>query len=74
MPILIDLNAKTIQQIKGIPVSNGHGVFIDSFDGLIVYGSDGADKVGFFTYNPTTEEVKHVATTQGAPNFMHPFE
>ncbi len=74
MPVMIDLNAKTITQIEGIPLSNGHGIFIGSYNDLIVFGSDGENEVGFFTYDPDTEEVEHVVTTQGAPYFMHSFE
>ncbi|WP_321290613.1 hypothetical protein [uncultured Sunxiuqinia sp.] len=74
MPVLIDLNVKTIKPIEGIPVSNGHGIFIDSYNNLVMFGSDGENEVGFFTYNPATEEVIHVLATEGAPYFIHSFE
>ncbi len=73
MPVLIDLKAKTIKKLN-IPVSGGHGVFIDKYNDLVIFGVYGKEEVGFFTYNPKNNEVKKVLTTAGSPDFMHIFK
>lgn len=74
MAVLINLNAKTIKQIKGIPLTDGHSVCISSYKDLVIIGAYGSDKVGFFSYNPTTEEVIHRVSTIGNPTSFHYFE
>lgn len=73
MPVIIDLNTKSIKKID-VPISSGHGAFIDTFNNLAVFGVYGEKEVGFFTYNPQNEEVKKMLTTDGAPYFMYVFE
>lgn len=73
MPVLIDLNAKSIKKID-VPISSGHGMFIDKFNDLVVFGVHGEKEVGFFSYNPKNGEVKKMISTTGAPYFMHIFK
>lgn len=74
MAVLIDLNSKTIKQIKDIPLTDGHSVCIEKYKNLVIIGSYGKDKIGFFSYNPKTEEVKHELTTVGNPASFHYFK
>lgn len=74
MAVVINLTNRTIQSIKDIPLSNGHGISIQPYNGIIGIGAEGKEKAGFFTYNPTTGEVKHIANTDGAVNLMHEFK
>jgi hypothetical protein len=73
---VLDLNAKTIKKIDGIPMTDGHSIFIDTYKNLVVFGAYGEKEAGFFTYNPSTGEVSNgaVVTTVGNPVFMHSFE
>ncbi len=74
MAVIMDMKAKTIKQIKGIPLTDGHSMVIEKYKDLIVFGAYGKEKAGFFTYNPQTEEVEHVLTTVGNPTFFHYFK
>lgn len=74
MAVRIDLNAKTIKKIEGIPLTDGHSISINKFNDLVAFGAYGKSEVGFFTYDPTSGEVKHTLTTEGNPNFLHVFE
>ncbi len=71
MAVLINLNAKTIKEIKGIPITDGHSVPISSYKDLVIIGAYGSDKAGFFSYNPTTDEVIHMVSTIGNPASCH---
>ncbi len=72
--VLMDLNTKTIKRIEGVPVTDGHSVCLDEYKDLVVLGAYGKNKAGFFTYNPTTEEVEYVLSTVGNPASFHYFE
>ncbi len=74
MAVLIDLNAKTIKKIEGVPLTDAHSVVLEEHKGNIILGIYGKDKVGFFTYDPKTEKVTHNATTVGNPTYVHFFE
>lgn len=74
MPVIFDLKAKTIKAIKEIPLTNGHAVHVSLHNGLVIFGIDGEKKAGFFSYNPSSGEVKHLATTAGSPWFLHEFK
>lgn len=76
MAVLADMNAKTVQRIDGIPLSDGHSIFIETHDNLVVFGVYGDTQAGFFTYNPTTGEVSDgpVIATTGNPVYMYWFE
>ncbi|MFV0420575.1 MAG: hypothetical protein ACK5KT_17860 [Dysgonomonas sp.] len=76
MAVLIDMKAKTIKKIDGIPFSDGHSIFIDTYKNQIVLGSYGDKQAGFFSYNPSTGVVSDgpVVSTSGNPIFMHAFE
>ncbi len=66
--VLIDMKAKTIKHIKDIPATDGHSVCIKKYkDDMLVLGAYGKKKAGFFTYNPTNNEVKFVLETVGNP-------
>ncbi len=76
MAVLMDMKAKTIKKIEGIPLSDGHSVFIDTYKEKIVFAAYGDKNAGFFTYDPKTDEVSDgpVVSTSGNPIFMHAFE
>lgn len=76
MAVFIDMKAKTIKKIEGIPLSDGHSVFIDTYNESVVFAVYGDNSAGFYTYNPNTEEVSDgpVISTSGNPIFMHAFE
>lgn len=74
MAVEIDLNAKTIEKIEGIPLTDGHSVAIEIYKGDVVFASYGEDISGAFSYNPKTKETKQVLTTEGNLAFMHFFD
>lgn len=75
MPVLIDMKAKTVKKIDGIPISDGFAIFIDNYKDKVVFSAYGETQAGFFTYDPSTGEVEGpVVSTIGAPTFMYSFE
>lgn len=74
MAVEIDLKAKTIEKIEGLPLTDGHSVFIETYKGDAIFASYGEDVSGAFSYNPQTKETKQVLTTEGNLYFMHFFE
>lgn len=74
MAVEIDLNAKTIEKIEGLPLTDGYSVLIEMYRGEAIFASFGDEISGAFSYNPQTKEVKHVLTTEGNLYFMHFFE
>jgi hypothetical protein len=76
MAVVIDMQAKTVKQIDGIPLSDGHSVFIGTHNNLIVFSVYGDSQSGFFTYNPATGAVSEepVVSTTGNPIYMYSFE
>ena len=73
MAVLVDFNAKSISQIRGVPLTDGHSILITKHKGNILFGAFGTDKIGLFAYNPTTGAVEQVLTTTGNPAFFHAF-
>ena len=76
MAVMIDMNAKTIERINGIPTSDGHSVFIEKYKNLVVFAVYSDKESGFYTYNPTSGEVSNgpVISTVGNPIYMYSFE
>ena len=74
MAVLIDLDAKTIKKIEGVPLTDGHSIFIGSYNNDVILGSYGKEKAGFFSYNPNSGEVKLLLETIGNPGYMHMFK
>lgn len=76
MPVLMDMKTKTIKKIDGIPLSDGHSIFIDTYKNQVILGSYGDKQAGFFSYNPSTGAASDgpVISTSGNPIFMHSFE
>ncbi|GJH40221.1 hypothetical protein RCZ04_07710 [Capnocytophaga sp. HP1101] len=73
MAVVIDLNAKTINQIKEVPLTDGHSVTISKWKNQIVFAAFGSDKIGLFAYNPTTGQTEQILNTIGNPAFFHEF-
>lgn len=74
-PVIVDLYNKTIKEIKGLPLSNGHGIAMGIHKGKIVYGSANDAYNGFSTYDPQTGEIEtKVITVTGFPSFFYSFE
>lgn len=74
MAVMIDLKAKTVKKVEGIPLTDGHSIFIESYKNQIVWGAYGEHKVGFFTTQLDGSNAKLVLGTIGNPTFMHSFE
>ena len=73
MAVIIDLNAKTIKQIEGIPLTDGYSVFISKYKDKAVFAAFGTDKRGLFLYDPATGTIEQILTTVGNPAFFHEF-
>ena len=73
MAVLIDLNAKTIKKIDGIPLTDGHSIYIGKYKDLVVFAAFGTDKIGLFSYNPTTNATEKLLSTIGNASFFHAF-
>ncbi|MCE2615826.1 MAG: hypothetical protein ACTTKN_02690 [Phocaeicola sp.] len=72
--VCIDLKAKTIKAIKGLDVSNPHGVAVGKHKNLIVFGNAGKKTTGFFSYEPTTGKVEGpVMNITGNPFFFYSY-
>lgn len=74
MPVLIDLDKRTVKMIEGIPCSDGHSVAIEYHDGVVYFSSFGVDKAGIFTYDPATGAVSQPVSLTGNVNYIHFFE
>ena len=73
MAVLADMNAKTVQRIDGIPLSEGHSIFIETYGNQVVFVLYGDPQAGFLTSNPSTGEVGDgpVYATTGNPVYMY---
>lgn len=72
--VVIDLKNKTIMPIKGMEISNPHGIAIAKYKNLIVFGSANKKANGFYTYNPATKEVAGpVIRVKGNPTDFYSF-
>lgn len=74
MAVEIDLNAKTIQKIEGLPLSDHFSIYIETYKDEVIFASFGNDVSGAFSYNPKTKATKQVLTTEGNLYFMHFFD
>ena len=73
MTVLIELNAKNIKKIDGIPLTDGHSIYIGKYKDLVVFAAFGTDKIGLFSYNPTTNATEKLLSTIGNASFFHAF-
>ena len=73
MAVLINLNNKSISQIRGVPLTDGHSILITKLKDRVLFGAFGTDKRGLFSFNPATETVEQVLSTTGNPAFFHEF-
>ena len=71
--VLINLNAKTIKKIDGIPYTDSHSVFIGRNNNEVIFGVSGTDKRGLFSYNPTTNTAQQLLKTDGGADFFYAF-
>lgn len=74
MAVIIDMKAKTITRVKGVPLSDSHSVVVEFYKGQVFFGAYGDKQAGFFTYNPADSEAKHVCTTTGNPIDLNIFK
>lgn len=74
--VLIDIKAKSIKKIDGIPTTDGFSIFIDTYENLVVFAAYGDTQAGFFSYDPVTGAVSDgpVVATAGNPTYFHSFE
>ena len=73
MAVLIDLKARTIKQIAGIPLTDGHSVAIEMHGNEVIFSAFGKDKSGLFAFNPKTMEVRQTLEAAENINFVHFF-
>lgn len=73
MAVIIDLKARTIKQIKGIPYTDGHSVAIEKHKREVFFAAFGADVSGIFAYNPDTNEVRQVLRAKENISFLYFF-
>ena len=71
--VLINFNNKSISQIRGVPLTDGHSILITKLKDRVLFGAFGTDKRGLFNFNPATETVEQVLSTTGNPAFFHEF-
>ena len=71
--VLINFNNKSISQIRGVPLTDGHSILITKLKDRVLFGAFGTDKRGLFDFNPATETVEQVLSTTGNPAFFHEF-
>jgi len=67
--VRLNLAAKTIELLPGIPRGNGYGDGLALFDGKVLFGLDTPVGSGIFTYDPKTNagSALPVTKTVGAP-------
>ena len=73
MAVIIDLNAKTIKRIEGIPETDGYSSSIEQDNGEVYFSVYGVAKSGIFAYNPTTEAVRQVMSSKNGITSIHFF-
>ena len=74
VPIIIDLQQKTLSVINGMEISNPQGIAVGKYKNLIVFGSANKKANGFYTYNPATKEVAGpIIQVKGNPSFFYSF-
>lgn len=73
MAVMIDLKAKSIEKIDGIPFTDGHSVAIEYHNGEVLFAAYGVDASGVFAYNPTTKKVRQALSSKGNIGFLHFF-
>ena len=73
MAVLVDFNAKSISQIRGVPLTDGHSILITKLKDRVLFGAFGSDKRGLFAFNPATETVEQILSTTGNPGAFHAF-
>lgn len=73
MAVLMDLKAKTIKKIEGIPYTDGHSLWIDTYKGKTVFSAYGEKAAGFFICNMDGSGTHHAMQTVGNATFMHVF-
>ena len=71
MAVEIDLKARTIKKIEGVPYTDGHSVAIEMHNGEVYFGED---KSGLFAYNPATGAVRHALNFNSNIVSIHFFE
>lgn len=74
VPIIIDLQQKTLSVINGMEISNPQGIAVGKYKNLIVFGSANKKANGLYTYNPATKEVAGpIIQVKGNPSFFYSF-
>ena len=73
MAVIMDLRAKTIKRIEGVPMTDGHSTAIETQGNLVLLGAFGEKQAGLFTYNPATGKAGLSLSTVGNLSFMHIF-
>ncbi len=74
MAVEIDLKARTIKKIEGVPYTDGHSVAIEMHNGEVYFSAYGEDKSGLFAYNPATGAVRHALNFNSNIVSIHFFE
>lgn len=74
MAVMIDLEAKSIKKIDGIPYTDGHSVAMEYHNGEVLFSAYGVDDSGIFAYNPATGKTRKALSSNGNIAFMHFFD
>lgn len=74
MAVLIDINARTIKRIEGIPYTDGHTTAIEVHKGEVFFSAYGENKAGIFVYNPSTGTVRQALSAKARITYIHFFE
>lgn len=74
VPVKIDLNTKSVTAIDGLPRSNSY-CSVTQYNEFVVFGLDGANDSGYFTYNINTNKAStsSVIKVSGAPTGLYQF-
>lgn len=74
MAVLIDINAKTIKRIEGIPYTDGYTTAIEAHKGEVFFSAYGEEKAGVFAFNPATGAVRQALSAKGRITYIHFFD
>ena len=71
--VLIDLSAKTIKKIEGIPTTDGFSQEIVLHKGKVYLSAFGEKEAGIYEFDPKTNKAKQVMKSTAGIYFMHFF-
>lgn len=73
LAVLMDLKAKTITPIAGVPYSVPFATGIFHYGNKVALASLSTERVGFYLYDPATGKANFALSTVGVPTVLHQF-